>query len=239
MMMSKYITDKKLREIVYDFDNMDLDLDNMDLQEEHIFSDEHNRKMEALFKAWEKEEKGAEKSKIIRFKKNNRMYKMVASILIVLLIGVSVFHTDTVLAYANKIKNFVIQEFEKYSLFKVDDKSIGKDSDDEFVDFTLEYESDDFKLDYQNKLKSYQLYEYKNSYGNYFYIKVLKSKDDLDIFVDTENISIKSKLVDDVEYKYIENNGVIRIYYFKNGLVFDIKTDIPLESAFTEIKKIK
>jgi len=102
MMMSKYITDEKLRKIVYDFDNMDLELDNMELQEE----------------------KNEPKSKIIKFKKVNRTYKMVASILIVLLLGVLVLQTDTVLAYANKIKTFIIQEFDKYSLFKSDDEIV-------------------------------------------------------------------------------------------------------------------
>lgn len=236
--MRKYITDEKLKTIVYDFDNMDLDLDNMVLEKEHIFSDVHNKKMDALFETWEKEEKADNTPALIKFPKMNRPYKMVAGILVVLLIGMSVIHTDAVLAYANKIRAFVIQEFEKYSLFKVDD-AVTIDDNVDLDNFVLEYESDDFNIVYQNKLKSYHLYEYKNSNGNYLYIKILKSKDDLNIFVDTEDSEIISKIIDGIEYKYIEKDEVIRIYYMKDGMIFDIKTNISLENAFKEIKNIK
>ncbi len=238
MIMSKYISDEKLRKIVYDFDNMDLDLDKMVLEEEHVFSDEHNKKMDALFEAWEKEEKALNQAKMVKFKKNHRMYKMIASVFIIFLFGISVFHIDTILVYANKLKYFVMEEFEEYSIVRVENEE-GSKVGGQVDDFTFEYESSDFELDYENKLQSYHLYEYKNSEGNYFHIKVLTSKDELDILVDTENAEITSRLIDDVEYKYIENDGSVRIYYFKDGLVFDIKTDIPLEEAFEEIKKIK
>ncbi len=238
MIMSKYITDEKLRKIVYDFDNMDLNLDNMILKDKHTFSDKHNEKMDNLFATWKKEEEKNKKIKPVKFHSKSRKYKIIASILVIFLIGISTFHTDRVLAYANKFKYFVIQEFEKYSIFKVDEE-ITTDDNLEFDNFVLDYKSSDFKLEYQNKLKSYQLYEYKNSDGNYFYIKVLKSKKGLDILLDSEDAEVRSKTIDNIEYSYVEKNGVVYLYYFKGNLTYSIETDISLEDIFDEIKKIK
>ncbi len=236
--MGKYIADKKLREIVYDFDNIDLDLDNMVLEEEHIFSDEHNKKMDALFETWQKEEKNVNnKSKVIKFPKLSRTYKMVASVLIVLLIGISAFNSDAVLAYANKIKSFVIQQFEKYSIFEVDNETSHVDNID-FDSISLNYESDEFSIHNIKTLSLYKVYECSNKQGNFFDITVSKSADASTILVDTEGVNVNEKKIDNLVYQYVERHGIIQIYYFKNDILYNIETDLSLEKAFKEIKKI-
>ena len=61
----------------------------------------------------------------------------------------------------------------------------------------------------------------------------------MNIFVDTENAKVMSTIIDNVEYKYFTKSGVTKIYYLKNGLSYDIETDISLENAFKEIRNIK
>ncbi len=237
-MMSKYITDEKLREIVYDFDNMDLDLDNMDLQEEHIFSDEHNKKMEAYFKELRRNKKKQSKRKIFEFNFARLSYKKVASVVVVVLcLSVLLFNSSTVMAYVNQAKAFIVQEFEKYSLFRVDDSNSKMESSlDKFV---LNYESDTFKLEDNTLSGSYHIYNYRNDENKYFRIKIFKAKDKLDLFVDTENAEVSSKVIDGIEYESVYKDGVLRLFYFKGDYMYEIETDISIDEAFNEIKNIK
>ncbi len=236
--MSKYISDEKLREIVYDFDNMDLDLDKMvlELEEEHVFSDEHNKKMDALFETWEKEEKALNQAKMVKFKKNHRMYKMIASVFIIFLFGVSAFHIDTILVYANKLKHFVMEEFEEYSIVRVENEEVSMVGG-QVDDFELNYESETFKMDDMIKMHAYKIYEYKNEHDEY--IEITVSETDSNELVDTENAEIKEKEIEGVEYNIIVKDDLIQIYFVKNGFLYHIMTDISEDEIFEEIKKIK
>lgn len=156
-MMSKQITDEELREMLHSFDEIDIDLDNMVIKEDVIFSDEHNEKMRKYFEKLRAEEKI--NSKIFSFKNKYKSYKLVASIVMVVFLGTALFNIDTVFAYADRIKAFVISEFEKYSLVSVDNET---DTQKELPlnEFELDYESSDFKLVDTKILSLYKIYKF-------------------------------------------------------------------------------
>ncbi len=83
------------------------------------------------------------------------------------------------------------------------------------------------------------MYKCLDKKGNYFNVTISKLKDGSSVLVDTEDILIKEKNIDNIIYDYIERNGIIHIYYVKNNILYNIETNISLEKAFEEVKKIE
>ncbi len=233
-MMSKQITDEQLRIMLHSFDEIDIDLDNMVIDKEIVFSDEHNEKMRKYFEKLRTEEKI--NRKIISFKNRYKNYKLVASIVMVVFLGTALFNIDTVFAYADRIKAFVISEFEKYSLVSVEN-DVNTQKEIPLNEFELVYESNNFKLVDTKILPLYKIYKYTNSNGNYIKITVSNQTDDK--ILDTENTNIIKKEIQGISYNMVKKDNNIEIYYLKNGLLYNVKTDISEDDIFKEIENIK
>ncbi len=233
-MMSKQITDDELRELLYSFDKIDIDLDNMVIEEDIVFSDKHNENMRIYFEKLRAEEKS--NRKVIGLKAKYKNYKLIASILIVFFVGTALFNIDTVVAYANKIKEFVINECKEYSLGSVENETFTEKTYT-LDDFELHYESDKFKLDDTKILSLYKRYKYVNDNGNY--IKITVSDESSNEFIDTENIELIEKEIDGVRYHIAIKEKVVNVYYLKNGLLYNIQSNISEDLLFKEIEKIK
>ncbi len=231
--MNKQISDEELRMLLRRFDEIDTDLDNMVVDEDIAFSDEHNEKMQNYFK--ELRSKENEREKVLCLKTKYLKYKMIASIVFLILVGTAIFHIDTLSVYALKIREFVISEFEKYSLLTVD---VEEDEIETALDnFELDYESDTFEIEDTIILPDYKIYKYKNPHDDY--IKITVSTLGSSELVDTENAEVKEKEIEGVEYQMISKDGIITIYYVQENLLYNIKSNLSEDEIMKEINNIK
>ncbi len=253
------ITNEELRELLHSFDTIDTNLDNMEIKERPDYSDAHLERMSNYFEeikgnarrdeelsnargerqrpsqifkfALKEKRQGNERAKHqIKF----RNYKIAMGIAIVLLAGFAC-NFDAVLAYTDRIKFFVVQKFEEYSVVSVEKEEDNRNN--ALQDFELEYESNCFYLVDEIDTTLYKIYKYKNDESNY--LKIVVSSDTAKNIVDTEDAKIVEREIDGTIYYCVEKYSVVQIYYFKGDILYRIESDIPLENLWDEIENIK
>ncbi len=228
-MTSNKITDEELKEMLLSYDKIDTDLDNMIIDEEITFSDEHNKKMKQYFEKLRAEENS--KARIIKFKN----YKIVASVVLAIIVSTAIFNVDTISVYANKIKEFVISEFEKFSIASVNDET-NEQNEYSLDEFELDYDNNLFKTVETELLPDYKIYKYSS--GNGKYIKLIISKETSQEIIDTENADLTKKVIKGITYNVIAKDDIIKVYFIKDGFLYNIKTNMSENEIFKEIEKM-
>ncbi len=105
--MSKYIDDDKLRKIVNNFDDMDIDLDNMLLEDEHQFSDRHQARINQLLN--DNVDTKTYQEYPISFYRCSIFCKAATCLVIVVLFGLSILETSPHLDYVDRFLVYMLQ----------------------------------------------------------------------------------------------------------------------------------
>ncbi len=106
--MNRYIKDDKLRKIVYNFDDIDVDLDNMILAEEYDFSDRHHARMENLLN--NDVHSSTYQELPMMYNRCGMFCKAAICLAIAVLFGLSIIHeTNPNLDYADRFIAYMMQ----------------------------------------------------------------------------------------------------------------------------------
>ncbi len=235
--MGKNITDEELRAMLLRFDEKDTNLDNMVVDKKHVFSEEHDKKMQAYFDDLRQQQQQQSKKQYFSFakvKKQFRNHKMSVAVVLILLVGFSVLNFDTISVYANKISLFLFKHDSRATQIRINNE-VKVDNAVDIKTFELNYSSDEFKLVEKDVMNKDKIYFYEGNGDRY--IRWMVINNNTTFALDTEDTFIQSKKIDGVEYNYVEKNGFVQVFYTRYGIIFNVQTNISVPEIFNEIKK--
>ncbi len=227
--MNDRITDDEFKNILIEHAIIETDLDEINISDEHVFSERHNQNMTNYFESLRKNDINQATSNPMFFNKHKR-YKLVASILIILLVGGIVIGPNSIISYAKQMVTVVVEVFEKYSIITFDD---GASEDTAAISPPL-FDSKEFKLVDSIKLDLYIEYRYENSKEKYIIIG-MSENNNINHFIDTENTEIQKRDLNGITYYYYTKNNNIFVYYLRDNVVYSIESNLDVEALFDEI----
>ena len=168
--------------------------------EEHVFSDEHNRKIEEIFKNFEAQEK----------KKNKKSYagwaKIAACILAVVIVG-STVTIASVDAWRDKFLNFVFESEQPNTDFGLGENNGAFYSDNQII---LEYMPAGFEMTESFGLDNQYYWMFENGEG---YFQINLSEGSIDFSTDTEDASAEKMEINGYDAIYTSNDHVNSVVF--------------------------
>ncbi len=231
--MNNRITDEEFKNILLEHTKVETDLDKINISKQHVFSDRHNEFMASYFESSKKNDIDQAIRKGTYFNKY-KLYKLVASILMILLIGGIVIGPNTVISYAKQLVTVVVEVFEKYSIATFNDDT----GEDTAAISPPVFDSKEFKLVNSIKLDLYIEYRYENSKQKYVIIGILENNN-INHFIDTENTEIQKRDLNGITYYYYTKSNEIYVYYLKGSIAYRLESNLDPDELFDEIIKIK